>query len=183
MKKLLKLLFILTLIYPLGVNGQLPVNDNLKIQNNNSVHEEVNRILRNNMKTSIFKDSVAYYPYLIKLSLIREKNQNVKVEDIIVSDSMVYEIFPEYEKLKDVNFDNILLNEGKLEYRIPVLIVCEKASKNQAIIENGIFPIIDMHSASSAIAKIFNLFYTGNPNNSKVIFQQPLFSTTLYRIP
>ncbi|RZK48545.1 MAG: hypothetical protein EOO99_09470 [Pedobacter sp.] len=151
---------------------------------NNFFHKEVGNIL--DLKFNKVRDSIAYYPYVIAVNLIKNSTQNTtEVEAIHLSDNFLAELFPDYKKLTNLNYDVFIGNAKKLTYKIPILIQGMRAAPSQKnMVSNSGYSVnIEIHQGGYAMIKMIDMLRDPTPTDDTYVVIHPLFYYFVYNMP
>lgn len=82
----------------------------------------VNKVLFKEKSSYVFKDSIAMYTYNFKLKITKSKDDKSMVRQLLVSDSLLHDLFPNYKEFYSINFNSLLGKRREVNLVIPVLV-------------------------------------------------------------
>lgn len=108
--------------------------------------KKVYKTLMRDKSREILEDSVALYSFTFKLKIIKSKENKVEVDQLILSDSLMYKLFPNYKGLYNIDYSSLLKTREKLNIIIPILISNTSPSAKRRYETRG-EPLMSIESA------------------------------------
>lgn len=118
-----KMMFVfLTVIMITSVVSRDTFGQTLKPNTAFDWQKKVNKIFTKEKSRFLFKDSIAIYTYNFKLKIVRSKEDTTKVINILASDTLLYELYPNYKDLYTINYSPLLGTRNEVNLVIPILV-------------------------------------------------------------
>lgn len=152
----MKNIFIYTLLFSLFCFANQIMAQSVSMKEQNEIVNKVTKILGNQSDISTLLGKSDIYTFNIKIKLER-KGKTAIIKQIFMTDSVGYRVFPNYNKIKSLNFRPFLTSANSINLIIPVLI------RNK--VERG----------SDTVIRPFNL----NGNSLQSIFTSLLYPNIL----
>lgn len=84
--------------------------------------KEVYKTLRKDKASYVFKDSIAMYTFNFKIEIIKSKGNKTRIGKFIVSDTLLYQLFPSYKELYAIDYSSLLKGRNKINLVVPILV-------------------------------------------------------------
>ncbi|MEN0095924.1 MAG: hypothetical protein AAGB30_11115 [Pedobacter sp.] len=117
-----------------------------------------------NVMVSVFKnlstgniaprDSVALYSLNLQLEVVRGKSGTI-VKNISANDKLAFSIFPNYEKLKNLNYSLYMGGKNEIILVIPVLLISSSPEHTRYKDKDG-NALINFNAAANAAFSLYN---------------------------
>lgn len=108
---------------------------------------KVNKILIKEKSSYVLKDSIAIYTYNFKLKILRSKKGMSRVEQVLVTDTLLYKLFPNYKELYAINYSSLLGIRNEVNLVIPVLVYSVSPTGKSKYLKQDSQPLVSIESA------------------------------------
>lgn len=147
-------------------------------QDVNTINSKIQEELTGpNLRLDRFLDSVEFYSFAIQLDVKYKKGKGI-VEKIGTNDSIAYQLYENFDFLKQLDYSSLLNGKKKATIIIPIGIILAYTKKNTLKT-----PMIKAESLMSKLYKMYNISYP-IPRNviNSYIFLNPVICTCGYKI-
>ncbi|WP_131537307.1 hypothetical protein [Pedobacter nototheniae] len=135
--------------------------------------KKVYKILMRDKSREVLEDSVALYSFTFKLKIIKSKENKIKVDQLIVSDSLMYKLFPSYKDLYSIDYSSLLKTRKKLNIIIPILISNTSPSAKRRYETRG-EPLMSIESALDIAQSSLTSMIPKNKKSNEILLLNPV---------
>ena len=165
MKKLL-LTLIITSLYINGIKAQK------KLLAEEKIWKQIHSILSDSKSP---KDSLLIYALNFELS-VSKKNGKALAFDIVANDSLAYQMFPRYKKLKLIDFYTLMRGRDKIKVILPIIVFGSSDKQKKYKDKDGRVLINFNAAVNAAMATNYTGIRYSNENDAEKPFSQVLIS-------
>ncbi|MBB2151616.1 hypothetical protein [Pedobacter gandavensis] len=133
------------------------------------------KIIKRNVADRIIKDSIAIYSFNFKIEITKTNENKIKVDQLLVSDSLLYKICPNYSQFYDLDYKSLLTNRDHVTLIIPI-IIANTASISTREFENQRFEtLIGIKSVAKTMEESFIRIASGDKQwKENVVVLRPI---------
>ncbi|MCZ4245542.1 hypothetical protein [Pedobacter punctiformis] len=139
--------FIYLIIVFLGIVPMLSVAQASRTETIPDWQKKVYKILMRDKSSTVLEDSIAMYSFNFRLKIVKSKENKIKVDQLLVSDSLLYKIFPTYKELYNIDYSSLLKTRKKLNLVIPILISNTSPTGKSKYERQSEQPLVSVESA------------------------------------
>ncbi|MBB2151617.1 hypothetical protein [Pedobacter gandavensis] len=179
----MRVIKILILIIPVFISVHSVAQKPPKQQSDKALLEKsIIKIIQRNVADRIIKDSIAIYSFNFKLKITKTKEHKIKVDQLLVSDTLMYRIYPNYKQFYELDYKSLLTNRDHVTLIIPI-IIANTASISTREFENQRFDaLIGIKSVVKTTEESFTRIASGNNQwNENVVIFRPM-NTEIFKI-
>lgn len=171
--KVLVRFFSLTAVLFIGISPMTSLGQGLQREQITRWHKEINKILLKEKSSYVFKDSIAMYAFDFKLKIVKTKDNGGKLKQLFVSDSLLYELFPNYQAFYNVDFSALLRKRNEVNVVIPILVYSVSPTGQSRYQRQDGQPLVSVESAMEITEKSFTSILSKN-NFEEVVLLTPV---------